>query len=77
LADETHEKRDAQPRTHLLWVDARDTPADIEAKRNRLIAAGRAQADDTFVHVRWKRRDETLRVPLTSSPAPMAKQPLV
>jgi hypothetical protein len=40
----------------LLW--ARDTPADIEAKRNRLIAAGRAQADDTFVHVRWKRRDE-------------------
>jgi hypothetical protein len=41
-----------------LWVDARDTPADIEAKRNRLIAAGRAHADDTFVHVRWKRRDE-------------------
>jgi hypothetical protein len=48
-----------QPRTHLLWVDARDTPADIEAKRNRLIAAGRAHADDTFVYVRWKRRDET------------------
>jgi hypothetical protein len=46
-----------QPRTRLLWVNARDTPADIEAKR--LIAAGRAQADDTFVHVRWKRRDET------------------
>jgi hypothetical protein len=51
--------RARQPRTHLLWVDARDTPADIEAKRNRLIAAGRAQADDTFVHVRWKRRHET------------------
>jgi hypothetical protein len=48
-----------QPRTHLLWVDARDAPADIEAKRNRLIAAGRAHADDMFVHVRWKRRDET------------------
>ena len=47
-----------QPRTYPLWVDARDTPADIEAKRNRLIAAGRARADDTFVHVRWKRRDE-------------------
>jgi hypothetical protein len=46
-----------QPRTHLLWVDARDIPADIEAKR--LIAAGRANADDPFVHVRWKRRDET------------------
>jgi len=40
-------------------VDARGTPADIEAKRNRLIAADRAQASDTFVHVRWKRRDET------------------
>ena len=47
-----------RPRTHALWVDERDTPADIEAKRNRLIAAGRARADDTFVHVRWKRRDE-------------------
>jgi hypothetical protein len=31
-----------QPRTHLLRVDARETPADIEAKRNRLITAGRA-----------------------------------
>ena len=48
-----------EPRTFLLWVDARDTPADIEAKRNRLIVAGRAHADDTFVHVRWKRPDET------------------
>jgi hypothetical protein len=50
---------DRQPRTHLLWVNARDTPADIEAKRDRMIAAGRARPDDTFVHVRWKRRDET------------------
>jgi hypothetical protein len=48
-----------QPRTHLLWVNARDTPADIEAKRDRMIAAGRARPDDTFVHVRWKRRDES------------------
>jgi hypothetical protein len=42
-----------QPSTHLLGVDARDTPADIEAKRDRMIAAGRARPDDTFVHVRW------------------------
>jgi hypothetical protein len=57
LADETHEKAgSASPRA---WVNARDTPADIEAKRNRLIAADRAQAGDTFVHVRWKRRGET------------------
>ncbi len=48
-----------QPRTHLLWVDHRDAPADIDAKRDRLIAAGRARPDDTFVHVRWKRQDET------------------
>ena len=41
-----------------LWVDARDTPADIEAKRERAIAAGLASADDQFVLVRWKRRDE-------------------
>jgi hypothetical protein len=47
------------PRTHLLWVNARDTPADVEAKRNRLIAAGRASADDEFVQVRWKRRGES------------------
>jgi hypothetical protein len=47
------------PRTHLLWVNARDTPADIEANRNRLIAAGRASADDEFVQVRWKRRGES------------------
>jgi hypothetical protein len=42
---------------HALWVDARDTPADIDAKRDRLTAAGRARPDDTFVYVRWKRRD--------------------
>jgi len=35
-----------QSRPHLLWADARDPPADIEAKRNRLIAAGRARADE-------------------------------
>jgi len=48
-----------QPRTHLLWVDHRDTPADTEAKRDRLIAEGRAHPDDIFVRVRWKRQDET------------------
>jgi hypothetical protein len=42
---------------HPLWVDERDTPADIEAKRERAIAAGLASADDQFVLVRWRRRD--------------------
>jgi hypothetical protein len=45
-------------RIYPLWVDARDTPADIEAKRNRLIATGSARADDEFVQIRWKRRGE-------------------
>jgi hypothetical protein len=34
-----------QARTHMLWVHYR--------------AEGRAHPDDTFVHVRWKRQDET------------------
>ena len=53
-------KADARrrPRIHALWVDARDTPADIDAKREALIAAGRARPGDTFVRVRWKRPGE-------------------
>jgi hypothetical protein len=43
----------------MLWVHHGDTPADTQAKRDRLIAEGRAQPDDTFVHIRWKRPDET------------------
>lgn len=45
------------PRHYPLWVDERDTPADIEAKREGAIAAGLASADDQFVLVRWRRRD--------------------
>jgi hypothetical protein len=44
-------------RHYPLWVDERDTPADIEAKREGAIAAGLASADDQFVLVRWRRRD--------------------
>jgi hypothetical protein len=47
------------PRTHALWVDETDTPADIDAKRDRLIAAGHAHPGDTFVRIRWKRQDES------------------
>jgi hypothetical protein len=46
-------------RRYPLWLDARDTPADIEAKRERVIAAGLASADDEFVLVRWKRPGES------------------
>jgi hypothetical protein len=58
LLTKLRKRRGGQPRTHLLWVDARDTPADIDAKRDRLIAAGRARPGDTFVRVRWKRPGE-------------------
>ena len=47
------------PRRYPLWVDERDTPAEIEAKRERAIATGLASAADQFVLVRWKRRDES------------------
>ena len=66
-----------QPRTHLLWVNARDTPADVEAKRNRLIAAGRAHADDTFVHAGKGGTKPEMKSPAQLEPRPMAKQPLV
>ena len=52
-------EKDRRParRQYPLWLDERDTPADIEAKREGAIAAGLASADDQFVLVRWKRRD--------------------
>jgi hypothetical protein len=49
------EKQSArEPPTHLLWVDAGDTDADVEKQRHRLIADGRASAVDRFIRVRWK-----------------------
>jgi hypothetical protein len=57
--DEVMKQVSRKRRVYPLWVDERDTPADIEAKRKRLIAAGRASIDDEFVHVRWKRRGES------------------
>jgi hypothetical protein len=42
----------------FIWKDPGDTPADVEAKRDRLIAEGTARADDEFIHIRWRRPDE-------------------
>jgi hypothetical protein len=42
----------------FIWKDPWDTPADVEAKRHRLIAEGTARADDEFIHIRWRRPDE-------------------
>jgi hypothetical protein len=39
---------------HLLWVDDGDTDADVEEQRNRLIADGRASADDRFIRIGWR-----------------------
>jgi hypothetical protein len=43
-----------EPATHLLWVDYGDTDADVEERRNHLIAEGRASAVDRFIRIRWK-----------------------
>ena len=50
--------RAREPRTFFIWKDLWDTPADVEAKRDRLIAEGTAQADDKFIYIRWRRPDE-------------------
>ena len=53
--EKTHAR---ERRVFFIWKDASDTPADVEAKRHRLIAKGTAQADDEFIHIRWRRPDE-------------------
>jgi hypothetical protein len=50
--------RARERRVFFIWKDHRDTPADVEAKRDRLIAEGTARADDEFIYVRWRRPDE-------------------
>jgi hypothetical protein len=45
-------------RVFFIWKDPGDTPADVEAKRHRLIAEGTARADDEFIHIRWRRPEE-------------------
>lgn len=46
--------RAREPPIHLLWVDEGDTDADVEEQRNRLIADGRASADDRFLRIGWR-----------------------
>ncbi|MBV8420327.1 MAG: hypothetical protein JOZ26_09970 [Hyphomicrobiales bacterium] len=53
--EKTHAR---ERRVFFIWKDASDTPADVEAKRNRLLATGTAHADDEFIHVRWRHPDE-------------------
>jgi hypothetical protein len=50
--------RARERRVFFIWKAPSDTPADVEAKRDRLIAEGTAQADDEFIHIRWRRPDE-------------------
>jgi hypothetical protein len=50
--------RARERRAFFIWKDPCDTPADVEAKRDRLIAEGTAQPDDKFIYIRWRRPDE-------------------
>jgi hypothetical protein len=53
--EKTHAR---ERRVFFIWKDPSDTPADVEAKRDRLIAEGTAHADDEFIHIRWRRRPD-------------------
>ena len=53
------EKTNARERrVFFIWKDPGDTPADVEAKRRRLIADGTAHTGDEFIHIRWRRPEE-------------------
>jgi hypothetical protein len=56
--DKLEKARARERRTFFIWKDPGDTAADVEAKRDRLIAEGTAQADDEFIYIRWRRPDE-------------------
>jgi hypothetical protein len=45
-----------EPRTHFLFVAADDSDAEIEAQRDRLIAEGKASANDRFIPFCWQDR---------------------
>jgi hypothetical protein len=53
--EKTHAR---ERRVFFIWKAPWDTPADVEAKRDRLIAEGTARPDDEFIHIRWRRPDE-------------------
>jgi hypothetical protein len=40
-------------RRHGIWANRGDTYADIDAKRDRMIAQGRARPDDEFFTICW------------------------
>jgi hypothetical protein len=46
--------REGRRRTHMRWRCTGDTWADYEAWRDRLIAEGKASADDHFLYLSWK-----------------------
>jgi hypothetical protein len=46
--------RESRRKTHFRWVKQHETKADLEEWCNRLIAEGKASADDRVVYLRWK-----------------------
>ena len=56
--DKLEQTRARERRVFFIWKDPGDTPADVEAKRHRLVAEGTAQAGDKFICIGWRRPDE-------------------
>jgi hypothetical protein len=55
--EKTHAR---ERRVFFIWKDPGDTPADVEAKRDRLIAEGTARADDESVGAAQTKSDVRL-----------------
>jgi hypothetical protein len=42
-------------RTHLIWRDEEESERDIRLRVERMIAQGKANPDDRFFYVSWRR----------------------
>jgi hypothetical protein len=41
-------------RLHTIWAEWDDTKAELQAKRDRMIAEGKALPDDKFIYIGWR-----------------------
>ena len=55
-AEQVHEE---SRRLHVIWAEWDDTEADLEVKRERMVADGKASPGDKFVYVGWKAPQDT------------------
>ncbi len=42
-------------RAHIVWWDEEESESDVRLRVERMIAQGRAEPDDRFFYVSWKR----------------------